>query len=51
MNIDKTKDSINLEPDAHNITLKWGRQATPSDNGEKDRITEKSVFYEWVKVS
>ena len=25
MNIDKTKDSINLETDVHNITFKWGK--------------------------
>ena len=36
MNIDKTKDSINLETDVHNITFKWGRQATPSDNNEHE---------------
>ena len=36
MNIDKTKDSINLETDVHNITLKFGRQATPSDNNENE---------------
>ena len=36
MNIDKTKDSINLETDVHNITFKWGRNATPSDNGENE---------------
>ena len=36
MNIDKTKDSINLETDAHNITFKFGRQATPSDNNENE---------------
>ena len=37
MNIDKSKDGdINLETDAHNITFKWGRNATPSDNGENE---------------
>ena len=36
MNIDKTKDSINLETDVHNITFKFGRQATPSDNNENE---------------
>ena len=36
MKIDKTKDSINLETDVHNITCKWGRQATPSDNNENE---------------
>ena len=35
MNIDKTKDSINLETDVHNIAIKWGRHASPSDNGDK----------------
>ena len=33
---DKTKDSINLETDVHNITFKWGRNATPSDNRENE---------------
>ena len=32
MNIDKTRDSINLEADVH----KFGRQATPSDNNENE---------------
>ena len=36
MNIDKTKDSINLETDVHNITFKFGRQATPSDNNKNE---------------
>ena len=36
MNPDKTKDSINFETDVHNITFKWGRQATPSDNNENE---------------
>ena len=36
INIDKTKDSINLETDVHNITFKWGRQASPSDSGDKE---------------
>ena len=36
MNIDKTKDSINLETDVHNITFQFGRQATPSDNIENE---------------
>ena len=36
MNIDKTKDSINLETDAHNITFKWGKDATLSDNNENE---------------
>ena len=36
MNIDKTKDSINLETDVHNKNFKWGRQATPSDNNENE---------------
>ena len=33
MNIDKTKDSINLETDAHNISTKFGNEATMSDSG------------------
>ena len=36
MNIDKHKDSINLETDVHNITFKWGRHTSPSDNGENE---------------
>ena len=36
MNIDKTKDSINLETDVHNIAIRFGRGVTPSDNGEKE---------------
>ena len=36
MNIDKTKDSINLETDAHNIIFKWGKGATLSDNNENE---------------
>ena len=36
MNIDKTKDSINLETDVHNITFKWGRHASPSVNGDNE---------------
>ena len=36
MNIDKTKDSINLETDVHNITFKWGKDATLSGNGDNE---------------
>ena len=36
MNIDKTKDSINLETDAHNISIKFGNEATMSDNGDNE---------------
>ena len=36
MNIDKTKDSINLETHVHKIAIKWGRHASPSDNGDKE---------------
>ena len=32
MNIDKTKDSINLETEVHNIAIRFGRGVTPSDN-------------------
>ena len=35
-NIDKTKDSINLETDAHNISIKFGNEATMSDNGDNE---------------
>ena len=48
MNIDKTKDSINLETDVHNITFKWGRNATPSDNGENE--TQETVKQMMKKV-
>ena len=30
------KDSINLETDVHSIAIKWGRHASPSDNGDKE---------------
>ena len=47
MNIDKTKDSINLETDVHNITCKFGRQATPSDNNRNEtQETMKQIFKE-----
>ena len=36
MNIDKTKDSINLETDVHNIAIRFGRGVTPSDNGDME---------------
>ena len=36
MNIDKTKDSINLETDVHNITFKWGKDASLSENGDNE---------------
>ena len=36
MNIDKTKDGINLETDVHNITFKWRRHASPSDNVDNE---------------
>ena len=36
MNKDKTKDSINLETDVHNIAIRFGRGVTPSDNGDKE---------------
>ena len=36
MNIDKTKDSLNLETDVHNITFKWGKDASLSENGDKE---------------
>ena len=39
MNIDKTKDSINLETDAHNITFKWGRDMSASSQEEKETQT------------
>ena len=36
MNIDKTKDGINLETDAHNISIKFGNEATHSENGDNE---------------
>ena len=36
MNIHKTKDSINLETDAHNITFTWGRDVSASSQEEKE---------------
>ena len=36
MNIDKSKDSINLETDVHSITFKWGKDASLSDNYENE---------------
>ena len=36
MNIDKTKDSINLETDVHNITFKWGKDASLLGNGDNE---------------
>ena len=48
MNIDKTKDSISLETDVHNMILKFGRQATPSDNNENE--TQETVK-QMMKIS
>ena len=48
MNIDKTKDSINLETGVHNITFKFGRQATPSNNNENE--TQETVK-QMMKIS
>ena len=36
MNVDKTKDRINLETDVHNIAIKRGRHASPSDKGDNE---------------
>ena len=36
MNIDKTKDSIKIETDVHNIAIQWGRHASPSENGDNE---------------
>ena len=36
MNIDKTTHSIHLETDVHNITFKWGKDATISENGDNE---------------
>ena len=48
MNIDKTKDSIDLETDVHNITFKWGKDASLSDNGDKE--TQKTIK-QMMKIS
>ena len=44
MNIDKTKDSITLETDVHNIAIKWGRHASPSDNDNETQETIKQMM-------
>ena len=36
MNIDKTKDGINLETNVHNITFKWGKDASLSENDDNE---------------
>ena len=37
INIDRTKEGdINLETDAHNIAIRFGRGVTPSDNGDNE---------------
>ena len=46
MNIDKTKDSINLETDVHNITFKWGKDASLSENGDNET---QEVYVKWWK--
>ena len=48
MNFDKTKDSINLETDVHNIAIKSGRHASPSDKGDNE--TQETIR-EMMKVS
>ena len=35
-NIDKTKDSINLETGVHNIAIRFGRNVTPSNNDDNE---------------
>ena len=47
-NIDKTKDSINLEADVHNIAIRFGRGVTPSDNGDNE--TQETIR-EMMKIS
>ena len=52
MNIDKTKDSINLKTDIHNITFKFGRQATPTDNNDNEtQETVKQMMKNWYLKS
>ena len=52
MNIDKTKDSINLETDVHSITFEFDRQATPSDNNENEtQETVKQMMNNWYLKS
>ena len=36
MNIDKTKDSINLETDEHNISIRFGREVLTSNKNENE---------------
>ena len=40
MNIDKTKDSINLETDVHNIAIRFGRGVTPSDKETQETVKQ-----------
>ena len=50
MNIDKTKDSINLETDAHNGSIKFGNEATMSDNGDNEtQETIKQMMKNYLK--
>ena len=44
MNIDKTKDSINLETDVHNITFKWGRDVSTSSQEKETQQTVKEIM-------
>ena len=48
MNIDKTKNGINLETDVRNITCKWGKDAALSDNDENE---EKETVKQMMKNS
>ena len=47
MNIDKMKDSINFETDVPNITFKWGKDASLSDNGDNET---KEAIHEMMKI-
>ena len=44
MNIDKTRDSINLETDVHNITFKWGRDVSASSQEKETQQTVKEIM-------
>ena len=48
MNIDKTKDGINLETYVHNITFKWGKDASLWDKNENE--TQETVK-QMMKIS
>ena len=45
MRIDKKADGdINVKTDEHDITIRWGRQATPSDDNNETVDTVKAIM-------